>query len=319
VIYFYSENGIKEVNVAVDFPQGIVTEVYPKTSLNLPPVGKVTATAGGHAEWNVTVHPRGTSLNVPFVAANNIWAPSRKVTANMVSTRGNQIENEHHIFYRGLGNWNGPVAVTSTQDQLLVENLGNDFIPFVWVLASDGNGKGLIRRLSSLPARAQIATSLEAGRFPLSEYIDMELYLTESGVSLETELVKAGLYPLEARAMVDTWSSSYFKARGIRVLYIAPENYPDVVLPWEITPTPIEEFRILVGRVEVILKSEEEELLPIALRLINNDYTDSDAKRSDLDHLQALGRFADSKVRRVVGDKVDKTLLEKWIIDELTY
>jgi len=319
VIYFYSDAGIKEVNVAVDFPQGIVTEVYPQTSLNLPLVGKVSTTAGGHAEWNVTIHPIGTSLDVPFVTSTNIWAPSRRVTANMVSTRGAQAENEHHIFYRGLGNWDGPVAVTSTRDELVVHNLGTEVIPSVWVLASDGNGKGLIRCLCNLDAYAQVSTPLEDGTFPLKEYIDMELYLIESSIALEMELVKAGLYPLEARAMVDTWSASYFKSRGIRVLYIAPQVYPDLVLPWEITPTPSEELRVLVGRVEVILKSEEESLLPIALRLINNNYLDVAVKSEDLEVLRSLGRFADSKIRRVVGDKVDSALLEKWIINELTY
>jgi hypothetical protein len=44
--------------------------------------------------------------------------------------------------------------------------------------------------------------------------------------------MKSGLYQLEARAMVDTWSNSYFKNEGLRVLYITPSKYPNTLLPW---------------------------------------------------------------------------------------
>lgn len=91
-------------------------------------------------------------------------------------------------------------------------------------------------------------------------------------------MVKSGLYPLEARAMVDTWSSSYFQSFGTRVLYIAPEKYPDTVLPWKISPAPKEEKRVLVGRVEVFLSAEEEEFKPIAERLILDKYNPGQLK-----------------------------------------
>lgn len=173
---------------------------------------------------------------MPFVEANNIWAPSRRVTANFVEGHSQiGIENEHHIFYRGLGAWRGPVSVTSTATHIYVENLSDEIIPAAWVLVSDGSRRGLVRNLGAIFPKNTVSSPLHInGKFDLSlpEASNMDLYLLEAGVELEVELVKAGLYPLEARAMVDTWSSSYFKNFGTRVLYIAPESYPDNVLPW---------------------------------------------------------------------------------------
>lgn len=326
VIYFYSDDKIEEINVAVDFPKGIITEVYPQTTLNLPPVGKVKATASGHAEWNVTVYDRRTRLDVPFVQPTNIWAPSRRVTANFVESHSAAgIENEHHIFYRGLGAWDGPISVTSSMTHIFVENLGSETIPAAWVLVSDGSRRGIVRNLGPIPPFAKISTPLHQNHkfdFADPEARQMDLYLIEAGVELEVELVKAGLYPLEARAMVDTWSSSYFKNFGARVLYIAPLSYPDTVLPWKITPAPSSETRVLVGRVELLLASEEKEFTPIAKRLIAGQYGVSELqqRQADLDYLRKLGRFAEAKVRRVVEDlEVDKKTLEDWILRELTY
>lgn len=76
---------------------------------------------------------RGTRLDVPYVDPANIWAPSRRVTANFVESRSAGIENEHHVFYRGLGAWNGPVSVKSDHSHLYVENLSSETIPAAWV------------------------------------------------------------------------------------------------------------------------------------------------------------------------------------------
>jgi len=104
--------------VAVDFPQGLVTEMYPQTSVNLPLTGKVERTGNGHAEWNVEVQSKGIRLDVPAVAPDNIWAPSRRVNSNFLKSFSDQFENERHIFYRGLGRFEGPLKVTSTQQEM---------------------------------------------------------------------------------------------------------------------------------------------------------------------------------------------------------
>ena len=78
-------------------------------------------------------------------------------------------------------------------------------------------------------------------------------------------LIDAGLYPDEARAMVDTWRRSYFESDGLRVLYVTPPAWVDQILPIEITPRPEELTRVFIGRIEV-LTSEREQLLLEQLR-----------------------------------------------------
>lgn len=116
--------------------------------MNIPPIGRVGATANGHAEWNVKVQPQGKqrtlqftfliltgkSLSIPAVESTNIWAPSRRVNSNYLSgSASGQVENEKHIFYRGLGAFTGPVKITSTDKEIQIENLSDEQIPAVWV------------------------------------------------------------------------------------------------------------------------------------------------------------------------------------------
>ena len=64
-------------------------------------------------------------------------------------------------------------------------------------------------------------------------------------------LTEAGLYPKEARAMVETWRDSWFE-EGMRVLYLVPRAMIDALLPLTITPAPQEIARVFVGRVELL-------------------------------------------------------------------
>ena len=64
-------------------------------------------------------------------------------------------------------------------------------------------------------------------------------------------LTEAGLYPKEARAMVETWRDSWFE-EGMRVLYLVPRETIDALLPLSITPAPQEIARVFVGRVELL-------------------------------------------------------------------
>eukprot|EP01126_Amoeba_proteus_P018345 TRINITY_DN192_c0_g1_i6.p1 TRINITY_DN192_c0_g1~~TRINITY_DN192_c0_g1_i6.p1 ORF type:complete len:356 (+),score=75.81 TRINITY_DN192_c0_g1_i6:380-1447(+) len=320
VVYFYSDQEIDKVSLAVTFPHGIITEYYPAPALNLPPIGGIGATANGHAEWEIRVHDRETHLAVPPVDATSIWAPSRRVTANFVESL--EGEKEHHVFYRGLGRWDGDVRVTSTLTDLMIYNLGNQTISAIWILVSDGVSRGFVKRLDSLHPMGKVEVPLsQNGKFDPHHFVDLDLYVTDASVQLEAELIKAGLYPLEARAMVDTWDTSYFRNFGTRILYITPKGHADSVLPWKVTPIPSEEERVLVGRIEIILRAEEMEFNKIATRLIKNSYTSGqlELKLEDERYLHRLGRFADSKVRSVLTNEIDKTLLENWIFRKQWY
>jgi hypothetical protein len=82
--------------------------------------------------------------------------------------------------------------------------------------------------------------------------------------ALVTRLTGLGLYPKEARAMVETWADSWF-TEGSRVLYIVPRATVDSLLPLTITPAPTELQRVFVSRLEV-LSPRTKDTLQHALR-----------------------------------------------------
>jgi hypothetical protein len=68
---------------------------------------------------------------------------------------------------------------------------------------------------------------------------------------VEGTLVDQGLYPDEARAMVETWRDTWFE-EGSRLLYIVPRGFIDRILPLTINPAPTQIVRIFVGRLEIV-------------------------------------------------------------------
>src|SRR5207244_604679 len=88
---------------------------------------------------------------------------------------------------------------------------------------------------------------------------------------MEESLVASGLYAAEAKAMVQTWQDSWFGEEGLRVLYILPRNWTDQILPLNVSPTPSELVRVMVGRAEMIPPSLEWQLLKQMVKFSESD------------------------------------------------
>jgi hypothetical protein len=288
VIYFYAEEEM-DVQVDVAFPKGIITEVYPKMSHFTPPIHQVSALANGTARWNVHIHNQKARVSAPYVDDESIWAPSRRVTANMLTNPATS-ENEHLIFYRGVAQRESEIKVTSTQDRITVTNPQSEDVAAAFVLVSDGE-KGSIRPLGRIAAGKSVSLAL------FEPQLDVELYVTESQVLVERDLLNAGLFALEARAMVETWSISYFRLPGVRVLFVAPRVWTDRILPITIKPAPHTLERVLIGRVEVMLHSEEQRVLSVLNANLKSPF---ETFAVALEHagVQSFGRFAEAKLRR---------------------
>jgi len=177
------------------------------------------------------------------------------------------------FFYRGLGLWDGPLFVKTNSTHMTIENSLNTPIDACWILVRRGD-RGFIRRIPVIAQKDNVVTSLlgisDFTGFHTMEHMSVDNYISAASVNLEIELSKSGLFDLESRAMVNTWEKSYFHSTGVRVLYVAPKQYPDDLLPWSIKPIPNKVERVLVGRVEVLLMSEEETLRPIVLRVLSH-------------------------------------------------
>src|SRR5207244_908560 len=120
-------------------------------------------------------------------------------------------------------------------------------------------------------------------------------------------LVQSGLFADEAKAMVDTWSRSYFRTFGTRFLFIVPRPWTDKLLPITIEPKPTSLVRTLVGRVEALTRADEQQLVSLV----------TSAAKSQMEPtmlITQLGRLAEPKLRRtleLVTDPAVKSYCDK--------
>jgi hypothetical protein len=133
------------------------------------------------------------------------------------------------------------------------------------------------------------------------------------------ELTKTGLYPKEAVAMVDTWSSSWFTEEGLRLFYLVPQEVTDEVLPLKITPQPDEQLRVMVGRIEIMPVTQERQLKQLVeqsakerarLQAEALEKQQGPAMPPVPEELLRMGRFAEpalARIREISGDQSIKT------------
>jgi hypothetical protein len=246
VLYFYAPRPMT-VSVGVQFPQGWITEWYPRASSVMPrsvgrmvtpgaPLGNRSwANARGEIRWDAVdilpgpdpQYPRGKQPSPYYAARHTDSAPLRI---------GKQ--DEKLIFYRGIGDFDVPLRPVFTENAWQLRNSGSDTIPLA-ILFENRDGEIGYRKVAGLKDTVR----LEAPE------------LTASLAGLERELVEYlvefGLYRREAEAMLETWSDTWFEP-GMRVIYIVPRPLVDAVLPLEIVPAPTRVARVFVGRAELL-------------------------------------------------------------------
>merc|ERR1711976_778487 len=148
----------------------------------------------------------------------------------------------------------------------------------------------------------QATTSPIKGENLGEDLLPLDLFTTRAVVLLEKALLEAGLYPLEARAMVDTWTRSYFQT--------------------PVTPQPDDFVRVFVGRVEVMLSASEKRIAA-HLTTIPADATYQQVKQTLINkvNVAALQRFGDAKLRRAAQlaqlPQPIQVHLERFILTEL--
>jgi hypothetical protein len=179
VTYFYSDAPLV-VKSSVDFPKGVFTQWYPAVQSFVPriagpnnapgmdgfadpvldpayPFGSLqckehySPVAGGRLDWgSVEVLARDTPSaegDVPSAPLDlYTWSHARKVSANRVrvsaapGAEAGQLE--HFLFYRGLGNFELPVAIQAKGKNVVsLHNGHGEAIPRVFVIQV-GEGKG---------------------------------------------------------------------------------------------------------------------------------------------------------------------------------
>lgn len=305
VIYFYSK-AEQNVDVQVNFPKGLITEWFPKETAYSPKAGDITSLQNGYMSWRTLI--RTTPQEIPPVDEQDIWHAQRQVDANFVTTEG---QNEKFIFYRGIGRFEVPFTSKTTETgRLQLTNSSNEAVPSMLLLNFNGT-KGSFRKLGALASNTTM--ELAESEIPNPSQGDtVEEYVAKISESLYGDLTTSGLFPQEARAMVNTWKRSYFQTPGLRVLYVLPRAWVDEIVPLQMKPVPTSLVRTFVGRLEVFTQKEEVQLLHNIRKCIVGNVPAHQFP------LEELGRFAEPKLWRLKSMTTDEKELA-YILELISY
>lgn len=288
VIYFYGDVGQK-VNVEIDFPEGIISQYYPRATSYTPKFTDVTSLGPSEFQFNVELLSPEATTRLPRTQVNSIWNPARQVAANTIRVEN---EEEKFIFYRGVADFDAKFEVTSDEsDTLVLTNKSQEPVAAAFVLFSDGK-RGVIARLDGFHSSTKVPVP------NLGNGVEFHQYVQVAKTEIAQALVKSGLYFDEAMAMVNTWEKSYFHTPGLRVLYVVPNQETSRILPLTISPQPSQVVRTLIGRVEVMTENQERRII---------DLLQSDQQ---VDLNEEFGRFTEPKVSRLV-ERVQSSDLEE--------
>ena len=273
VLYFYAPE-TTTVNVGVAFHQGVMSEWYPRAIV--PPINgaqPLAATVGTILWPSVTISP-GVPEDYPRDAIKSHYYAARDVDAAPVVV-GSQ--REKFLFYRGVADFQPSITAT-VDDSGTVYASAPDITPRL-ILFENRHGRVGYRVADTAGTLVTLSRpSLDGNP---NENID------GLRAQLEAMLTAEGLYPREAKAMVETWRDSWFE-EGTRIFYIAPKRAVDARLPLAILPAPSKVARVFVGRLELITPEMKDDVEQAVVR-------------NDLDALNRYGRFLDTVAVQVAN------------------
>lgn len=303
VIYFYSPEA-RMVDVAVDFPQGSVTEWYPNAARASSGARTSMPVGQRSIEWKqVQILPlkqnESLQAGLPLDRSGSHYFAARGTDSDLLrlskTAAGAGTEIEKFLFYRGLGNFHTPLTVTQSSDGLSVtlQNTSSEELRHLFIYTLH-QGKGALIQINRLERGA--SKSIELGSTGMTT--GLETLRREVAGELRKALVQEGLYPKEAEAMLKTWDDSWFAEQGTRVFYTLPRAATDRILPLKLTPEPRETVRVMVGRAELITPEMEWEWLKQVVRFTDGD-TQSRARAVQDARALGLGRFLPPTVKRL--------------------
>ncbi len=290
VLYFYPPKGdapssALPLSVHVDFHGGLLSQFYPYAETNgfpnlLRPQQDIhLADCVSGLTWTVT---HFGSAQDPPQTPDKVWTTPREVSAPEIEVKakafnqnanrwGDTSEAEHFLFYRGVGHLDSPLQISSTlgRSSPAAGPISLDPAPYPETFKSEGwladirpDGSCAFTALPAISIPEKAAWIPQGCRFSATDFSTGNLARLQ--VSMQAALVKAGLYPDEASAMLRTWELSYFKSPGLRFFYIVPRAWVDRTLPLTITGAPVEITRVMVGRIELISDEQKATLARLA-------------------------------------------------------
>ena len=256
VVYFYSDEPMP-AKFSVAFPGGIISQSFPNATRWLPIAKPGVPFEDGSVSYDIQIlKGEENSTAIPPVNQDNIYSHARNVASNIIRVGR---ETERFVFYRGLGNFHSDLLPSSEGGALKLENRGSNTIPSVFLLNTDGNGRGNILSLGQMPSGE--ARSISSQSIALLKASPAADFFPTARALLQDALLNAGLFTDEATAMLDTWEHGYLKTPGLRVLYVLNPQEVERILPANVSPKPDTFARAFIGRLEVLLDTQEAMIL----------------------------------------------------------
>lgn len=275
VIYFHPPAGGRfetPIDIDVRFRGGILNEFYPAAAaavnVDLPRIQDKRAAGALPSAWNFDIlneyvvgslRWRGVRIHDTVVAPltdNPVWLAPRNVQAGSVFVP-EAGEGERYLFYRGVANLAALLQTRTSSGAVRISaphlltwlDAPTVTLPAVWLADIRVDGRVAFREQGAVTI-AKRAPDAELGhirRFSEGDYRAEGAKLLRA--SLGRALLKQGLFPDEAEAMLDTWKASYFQKPGLRLFYIVPREWTDYFLPLELS-VPARVSRAIVGRID---------------------------------------------------------------------
>jgi hypothetical protein len=304
VTYFYTDQE-RIIDVQVDFPRGLLTEFYPPVRQFGPAFKKdqPEQLENSFLRWGKirlipqaqATSPAGLDPFMPNVkkSEGEHYAYARETDSahiQMTDPAMSSIYREKFLFYRGVGNFELPVALKARGDgRFTAVNTGKTPLRYAFLVNIDGDQVRFARYDDIVATTAMTLPSQPSTLDALAK-------------EMTKALVSDGLYEKEARAMVRTWQSSWFGEQGTRLLYSLPQVETDALLPLKIQPAPKQVVRVMIGRLETLTPEQEKKIESLVGQL---GAADPAVREQTTGEIKKLGRFAEPALNRVVATSVD--------------
>ena len=275
VLYFYADHEVT-ANVKVDFPNGKITEWFPKANIGNTSIN-----------WsNIRINPK-SEICYQQESKESHYYPARETdAAPLAIENGEKTEYEKFLFYRGVGNFELPLSVQLNGNQIKIKSAAPDQLGTVFLFENHAGKIGF-------QAINLISKETFVERKALTQSVEGIL------ADLEKSLLAQGLYPREAQAMLKTWRDSWFE-EGLRVFYLTPPTDTEQILPLMITPKPTKIVRVLVGRIEILTPEFIQKIQGLAARILDDPNAEKEIRRQ--------GRFADGILQELWVSAKDERL-----------
>jgi hypothetical protein len=282
VVYFYPPaGGLREpIDVHVSFKGGWLTQYYPQATPGGPDVnekgelryGPLTYKADGSLTWRgLRV---GGNADGPKTD-DKVWLAPRQVpeAASVKTANG---ERERYLFYRGVGRIDAPLRVVRRSgNQLAIQGQWGNVpsagaVGPLWLVDARADGKLAFRPIDAVDLSrggeghdlAQVSATFSESDYASDNYAKVR-------GQIHAALLRDGLYPDEATAMLNTWEVSYFKRPGLRLFFMVPRPWTEAYLPMHLSQSA-DVTRVMVGRIEIVTPEQRATLKRIAAGPVSN-------------------------------------------------